>query len=383
MSATTLAYLVTYCVFSLYTKQLGRQSDGAVLLLASMLACAIVWVLGLLVWEGWRRWVESNSTRKDAAVLAHLRTQNIHITPAVKPPPFSLHQLWQRLFHPDTQQAAAASATILLASTQAYGQPDVSLLLPLLLMKGGPNIWGVLLSWLRGEGVTLRARVVLGLAVTAVVAVLWHKLDFHAQLGVGVALMCASVYVLAYYPKLAVMSRYRGDVGFLVTEMTGTLLFAVPAAVVLVMATALWKHQPVAPLLQQAGHLMLNWKLWIMAVASEGAGLFGGLIFMAKMASALSVSINRCTSLLGGFLATLILWAGGRDVSWMRAVWDYIAAPQNRPELVGVAAMLLALLIGLGGRERKGGVGGGGVGRSVKAVTEPTVMWLPEAVTPR
>jgi len=36
---------------------------------------------------------------------------------------------------------------------------------------------------------------------------------------------------------------------------------------------------------------------------------------------------------------------------------------------------LLALLIGLGGRERKGG--GGGV---AKAATEPTVMWLPEAV---
>lgn len=379
MSATTLAYLVTYCVFSLYTKQLGRQSDGAVLLLASMLACAIVWVLGLLVWEGWRRWTESNSTHRDAAVLAHLRTQNIHITPAVKPPPFSLHQLWQRIFHPDTLQAAAASATILLASTLAYGQPDVSLLLPLLLMKGGPNIWGVLLSWLRGEGVTVRARVVLGLAVTAVVAVLWHKLDFHAQLGVGVALMCASVYVLAYYPKLAVMSRYRGDVGFLVTEMTGTLLFAVPAAVVLVLVTAAWRHQPVAPMLGAVGHLMLNWKLWVMAIASEGAGLFGGLIFMAKMASALSVSINRCTSLLGGFAATLILWAGGRDVSWLRAVWDYITAPQNRPELVGVAAMLLALLIGLGGRERKGGDGdkraSGG-----RTVTEPTVMWLPEAV---
>jgi hypothetical protein len=64
-------------------------------------------------------------------------------------------------------------------------------------------------------------------------------------------------------------------------------------------------------------------------------------------------------------------------VSWLRAVWDYIMASQNRPELVGVVAMLLALLIGLGGRERRGGDGG----RTVKAMTEPTVMWLPEAVT--
>ena len=381
MSATTLAYLVTYCVFSLYTKQLGRQSDGAVLLLASMLACAVVWLAGLLMWEGWRRWTESRHTARDAAVLAHLRTQNIHITPAAKPTPFSLHQLWQRLFHPDTLQAAAASATILLASTLAYGQPDVSLLLPLLLMKGGPNIWGVLLSWLRGEGVTLRARVVLGLAVTAVVAVLWHKLDLHAQLGVGVALMCATVYVLAYYPKLSVMSRYRGDVGFLITEMTGTLIFAVPAALALVMVIAAWKHQPLAPMLGQVGHLLLNWKLWLMAIASEGAGLFGGLIFMAKMASALSVSLNRCTSLLGGFAATLILWAGSRDVSWLQALWDYAAAPQNRPELVGVAAMLLALLIGLGGRGDGKGRGDKEGGRVATTATEPTVMWLPEAAT--
>jgi hypothetical protein len=175
--------------------------------------------------------------------------------------------------------------------------------------------------------------------------------------------------------------RVGVDVGFLVTEMTGTLLFAVPAAVVLVLATAAWRHQPVAPMLGAVGHLVLNWKLWIMAVASEGAGLFGGLIFMAKMASALSVSINRCTSLLGGFVATLILWAGSRDVSWFRAVWDYAAAPQNRPELVGVAAMLLALLIGLGGRSDGKGRDDKGGGRVATTATEPTVMWLPETAT--
>jgi hypothetical protein len=81
-------------------------------------------------------------------------------------------------------------------------------------MKGGPNIWGVLLSWLRGEGVTLRARVVLALAVTAVVAVLWHKLDFHAQLGVGVALICAGVYVLLgeLHVLLSKDKRFEGSI---------------------------------------------------------------------------------------------------------------------------------------------------------------------------
>ena len=59
---------------------------------------------------------------------------------------------------------------------------------------------------------------------------------------------------------------------------------------------------------------------------------------------------------------------------------DYVTAPQNRPELVGVAAMLLALLIGLGGRGDGKGRGDKGSGRVAATATEPTVMWLPEAV---
>lgn len=383
MSATTLAYLVTYCVFSLLTKQLGKQSDGAVLLLASMLACSVVWVIGLLVWEGWRRWHTVTALSTDAQVLADLFADGhdvVHVSKTTNSPtlsPFSLSSLLSRLFHRDTVQAAFASSTILISSTLAYGQPDVSLLLPLLLMKGGPNIWGVLLSWLRGEGVTLRARVVLGLAITAVVAVLWRKLDFHAQLGVGVTLMCATVYVLAYYPKLAVMSRYRGNVGFLITEMTGTLLFAVPAALALALVTALWHKTSVAMPLAATARLLLNWKVWVMAIASEGAGLFGGLIFMAQMSSALSVSLNRCTSLLGGFAATLILWASSRDVGLLHGVWSYVSASENRPEIVGVVAMLLALLIGLGGGQSSAQTARR---RNAEAVNRHGPLGLPEAV---
>jgi len=66
-------------------------------------------------------------------------------------------------------------------------------------------------------------------------------------------------------------------------------------------------------------------------------------------------------------------------VSWLRAVWDYAAAPQNRPELVGVAAMLLALLIGLGGRGD--GKSAKGASKAATTATEPTAMWLPEAAT--
>lgn len=404
MRVVTLSYLVAYCVFSLLTKVLGKQSDGVVLLVASMLACGVVWG-GLLIAGHaatmWRRRPHERTRSHDDAVLSDLVASGVPVFSLSPPPPTSyLSRILPLLFTADVLQAAMSSATILLAATLAYSQPDVSLLLPLLLMKGGPNIWGVLLSWLRGEGVTSRARAVLALAVIAVIAVLWRKISVTAQpLGVGVALACAAVYVLAYYPKLAVMSRYRGDVDFLVAEMTTTVILALPAAVLLLVGTSFWRglgtstggfdawgsilaggHAVMASIAQAAA-LLRNPALWVMALASEGAGLFGGHVFMARMPSAMSVSLNRCASLLGGFAATLILWARGDAMGWLHGLAAYAASPANRPELVGVAAMAAALAIGLSGGG--GGVRGGGVVESSAAVRRDdavTLERLPDGV---
>jgi hypothetical protein len=116
---------------------------------------------------------------------------------------------------------------------------------------------------------------------------------------------------------------------FLIADMTTTLLIALPAVVVLVWlkygAGGLW----------QSMQLLTDPRIWAMGAASEGAGLFGGLVFLAKTESTLSVPINRCSSLLGGTAATLALWwlDGGTLLGW---------AGRNVPELIGVVAMLAA-----------------------------------------
>lgn len=385
MRVVTLSYLVAYCVFSLLTKILGKQSDGVVLLVASMLACGVVWGGLLLAEHGYTAWRLLTHTRlhhRDDDVLSDLRASGVPVFSTTPPPPTSyLSRILPLLFTADVVHTAIASATILLASTLAYSQPDISLLLPLLLMKGGPNIWGVILSWLHGEGVTWRARIVLGLAVVAVVAVLWRKISVTAQpLGVGVALMCAAVYVLAYYPKLVVMSRYRGDGDFLVAEMTTTVLLALPAATLLLIGTSFYKNlgtptgtigawggilaggHVIGASFATVGALLCKPALWVMALASEGAGFFGGGVFMARMPSAMSVSLNRCASLLGGFAATLILWARVDAAGWLHGLAAYATSPANRPELIGVAAMAAALAIGLSG--------GPGAASATKAAVE-------------
>lgn len=374
MRAATLLYFLSYMVFSFSAKWLGSPHpdspaiDGLALLPASMLCCAVVWLLGLGVEAAvaaYRRHHVIHHHRLD--VVTELRHDGVYVTtgPHGLLPTSRLAAALPLLFTRDVLVAAVASAAILISSTLAYSTPQVSLLLPLLLMKGGVNLWGPVVSWLRGDGVTTRARLVLGLALAAVVAVLWNKLSLTASFAVGITVAYAAVYVAAYFPKLEVLSRYRSDGDFLVAEMTTTLIIALPLAVVVGWAHT-WQqshlagaagHVDVATLLRTLPHaviastaslgaLLCKPLVWVMAVASEGAGLFGGLVFLAPVASTLSVPLNRCTSLLGGFVATVALWS----LSHVGGVWSYVVASQNRPELVGVAAMILALWIGLGSR---------------------------------
>lgn len=322
-------YLLSYFVFSFLTKTLGKVSPGPVLVLASLIACQGVWIAGLAfeaMWQRWRRGDDKTGRPDDDSRLQY---------------PTLIHRIAPHLFRRDVVIAATASAAIIVSSTLAYAMPGVSLLLPLLLMKGGPNLWAPIIDTMRGSTITHRARVVFSLALVAVVAALWSKVTVTASIAVTATVGCALVYMLAYFPKLRILAKYRGDLVFLIADMTTTLLIALPAVVALVWlkygAGGLW----------QSVQLLGDYRVWAMGAASEGAGLFGGLVFLAKTESTLSVPINRCSSLLGGTAATLALWwlDGGTLLGW---------AGRNVPELIGVVAMLAALVIGVG---RGGGVG--------------------------
>lgn len=374
MLAATLLYLVSYFVFSFSTKWLALPHpdsppvDGLALLPASMLCCAVVWLLGLAV-EAVVTTTKLRllSKRYRLDVVRELRRDGAYVTTG--PHDYVPLPLYRRilplLLTRDVVVAATASAAILISSTLAYSRAEVSLLLPLLLMKGGVNLWGPVVSWLRGDGVTTRARIVLGLAFVAVVAVLWDKVSLHASFAVSLTVGYACVYVAAYFPKLEVISRYRGNHDFLMAEMTTTLIVALPIAVVVGWAHAwrglgsatsdVWALDVLRSLLAAVAAsthttvaLLQRPVVWVMALASEGAGLFGGLVFFARVSSTLSVPLNRCTSLIAGVAATAALWSLSHSDGFV----GYLTASRNRPELVGVAAMMVALWIGLGSGRR-------------------------------
>ena len=342
-----MCYFGFYLTFSFATKLLASGStsgiapkppiDGAVILPASIVACGVVWAAAMLIELLYRR-----HRRQPSAVAASL--------------PLMLSR--------DVLIAASASAVILTAATLAYSLPGVSLLVPLLLMKGGVLLAGPTVDWLGGAEIKRRAYVVLGLAATAIASVLWHKVDLSAGAGIGWACVCAVAYVVAYFPKIAVMTRNKRRAGFLFAEMTMTLLIAMPLSLLGLWAVTWLRRMGMVGVvastaspasftaqLQTAADILHDPRMWFLAVGSEGCALAGGLIFMSPPSATLTVPLNRCTSLLAGFAATLLLWRhGGRSVA------EY--AGRNVGELVGVAAMLVALWVGL----RKDGGAVGGVG---------------------
>ena len=344
MPTLAALYLLSYVVFSYATKQLGKEVGATALLLASVVACAGVWFGLLLAQHG----------------LAALGRRVVFVGKVVGAS--WLARVLPRLSERDVIVVALASAGILLSSTLAYSRPDVSLLLPLVLMKGGVILWGPVVSFVRGEegALSRRAVGVLGLTVAALGVILWPKVDGRAAVGVGVAAACAAAYVVLYYPKIATMRRHLRDAAFLPTEMTLTVLVALPVALVADVLgrthEALGGLQGLAgayPLARVLGGAFLaSWtqleallrdpRLLTQALGSEGAALFGGLLFMAPAAASVCVPLNRCASLLGGSIATLILWTdkGGR-------VAAFFSERGNWPEIFGALLMCAALWVGM------------------------------------
>lgn len=309
MHLVIFAYFIAYLAFSASTKQLGREVDATVLMCSSVIACAGVWATVLLFDFLLRR-------RKSLIATAK-------------------HRLLER----DVVITSSASVIVMVVSTLAYSTPGVSLLVPLLLMKGGVLLWGPVLDGLRGDAITSRSRNTLALAAVAVLCALWHKVSVSTSLGTGVAILCAVIYVAVYFPKLHVLSRHRGERDFLYAELTTTLLIALPLAASFALLRG--HGEAVAQLLHRP-------QLWLLSAASEGCALFGGLLFVARIQSTLAVTLSRCTSLLGGFVATLLLWVagGGRLGTWLLDAGNW-------PELLGVGVMILALVLGSSGKSSK------------------------------
>ena len=221
-----------------------------------------------------------------------------------------------------TLTAGLCSVLILVSSTAGYALPAVSLVLPLLLNKGGVLAMAPLLDRRRGVVVTPRAWLVLALAVCGMACGVVPGL-MTAAAPTLLALALSGAYLLGYVGKLSVIGGQKGNSTFLREEMSVTTAAALPVALAL---GFLFSPAPVAALSAGLGN---PW-VYVAGLASQGCGYFGGLLLMRQAPHSLCVPLNRAASVLAGLLASCAL---GR--------WP------SRWEIFGAVVMTVALAVGV------------------------------------
>lgn len=276
-----LMYLGAYALFSGLSKLAGGIAGALTVLPITLTGAALFWALILAWMVRIRRW---QPAPLDRIVLL----------------------------------AGLASLLILLPSVAIYTLPGPSIIVPILLMKGGSMHGARLIDALRGRKVNTQGHLVLLLGSAGVLIGVLPRLG-DGTLSWG-ALGLAGAYVLGYCLKLWALDGRKGQHGFLLTEMSITTLGAVP------ISWALLSLSPDAirlPLVSES-----PWP-WLAGLASQGCGYFGGLLLLRRNAHTICVALSRCASVIAGLLASYVL---GLQVSG----W----------ELSGATILLGALVIG-------------------------------------
>lgn len=238
----------------------------------------------------------------------------------------------------DVALAGVGGAAVLLSLTCAYSLPGISIVLPLLLMKGGGQFVAPAMSASQGEPISRRSLLVLALALTGVVAAMWSRLRVDGTAAAGA---CAVVYLGGYAVKLGSIGRHRGDWSFFLSMTSVTLAFAVPLSF---LACALGGAQPSGSTLA-----------FLAGIASQGCGVFGGIFLMRGTAPedkargltshAALFPLHRSASLLAGMTAMVIL----ASLRWGSGLWAHRGEIFASGEPIGALCMVLALWLGTRG----------------------------------
>jgi hypothetical protein len=306
-----LGYFACYVPYAALTKAAssgllvgGRRLGGVVLLPISVLASALA-MIAFLTWRGWWRYA-------DQRVM-----------------------LGRSFPVPDGPTAASglATAVVIATTTLSYTLPS-SILLMMVLMRGGVLVIAPVVDVVAGRRVRSRAWLALGLSLLALLLGLGGSPD--GGLGIG-AIACVAAYLAGYFVRLRAMSAQAkttddaASIRFFVQEQ----MVATPALLLFLLVAAVSRATPWSADLA-AGILGVGDALpWVIAIGvlSQGTGVFGALVLLDGRENAFCVPVNRASSVLAGLVGSAAL-----------ALLLDMAAP-SASELAGAGLLVAALLV--------------------------------------
>jgi hypothetical protein len=226
------------------------------------------------------------------------------------------------------------TSLIIGTTTLAYTFENVSIVLAMLLMRGGVLIIGPIVD--ASTKRTVRWFSWAGFA-GALLALLLSVLDaknFQIPLLLGLVIL---IYIFSYYMRFQFMSRNaksdKKDVNlryFVEETMVST-----PMLVIILGIFALLKGNIGADV--RLGWIMhwnqpYLWALVLIGAMSQGTGFFGTLVFLDKSENTYCIPVNRASSVLAGVIASLLL-----------ALFPRQRLPATT-EFIGAGIMLVSIL---------------------------------------
>lgn len=235
-----------------------------------------------------------------------------------------------------TALSGLCTAMILTTTTLAYAIDGVSIVFMMLLMRGGVLIIAPVVDASTGRKTRWYSWVGLALSMGALVVAFADKGSYELTI---VAVIDLFFYLASYVIRLRLMSRRAksADTDTTLRYFVEEQLVTVPAALVILAILALIGQGAFMEQVR-AGfttHLEsgLVLETMVIGVFSQGAGIFGTLVFLDKRENTFSVPVNRASSILAGVVATAGL------------AWWLDLAPPSVMQLIAVALVVVAIVI--------------------------------------
>ncbi len=235
-----------------------------------------------------------------------------------------------------TLLSGLATAAIIATTTLSYTFTGTSILLMMLLMRGGVLVIAPIVDLASKRKVRPRAWLALALSLAALLVALGDGDNYVLTLP---AVADVVVYLAGYFIRLRLMSKQAktDDPAVAKRFFVEEQMVATPAIVGFLALLALVGGSP-ALLEIRAGFSSLGSVEALLTtigigILSQGTGIFGALVLLDGRENAFCVPVNRASSVLAGIVASFLL------------AWTLGMAPVPTAERAGAALLVGAIIV--------------------------------------